>query len=873
MPSVISQIAEWGATLPSWEQVALERIITVQSFTDDVYEDLLQILLEEKGMVEQKSERPQSNLDAYVNKADGPVAGKSILRQISNLENINALVPNQKLEFGEKVTVIFGENGSGKSGYARVIASAAFTRGDKEILRNIQKPLNEAEALSADFYLQDGESSSPPIHHIVGQPCPEMRSFYVFDSTSVRAHLTKSNAMSFAPANLDILTKLAEVSDEVRKRLDQRIERIRKPSISPLLFDGETEVSKEISALSSRTDESKVFALGTMTPAELSNITELDRKIAELKSTDFQNLIASINQKIGDIKTLIGTLEDISNSLSDSVIANVQQTVSTWHQQSAIANQFSFDSFKVDGLSFIGSPVWYEFAKAALSLALTESTDEPYPKTDSVCLLCHQPLLADSRDHLNHLWEMLKSDTQKNILELEERLQSSEQYLTSIDFDFFGDQTVSYRILKTENQPAFQVIEIFLDSCKARRNQLLTAITNKTVPDISELPKNGVAELWILVGALEFQQKSLEEKRDGADTEIQQLGSELKLLQHRKILSAILEDVLALINSEKWIQQASTNKIRGTTAHITKKYNALFSELVTDKYLDLFTLTLQNLKCPLGVEIRYKAEKGKTFKQLALKTNEKFPRDQSNPDKVLSEGEQRAVALADFFTEIASDEQSAGFILDDPVTSLDFRWKEVIAENIVREAINKQAIVFTHDLHFLHCLKTKSDEKSIDIRAHWIQKRDEIPGYVFNDNSPMSEKDYKNAKQAKEFCKKSAVLGITAEEQQYCLEAGFAALRTSYEAFIMFELFSGVVLRFEERISGDRLKKIYIDDEIRDDVAESIGRISRYIGAHLHSDTHAAQKPTPQMLTDELNRFDELRNLHKKKKKDHGIMD
>lgn len=89
----------------------------------------------------------------------------------------------------------------------------------------------------------------------------------------------------------------------------------------------------------------------------------------------------------------------------------------------------------------------------------------------------------------------------------------------------------------------------------------------------------------------------------------------------------------------------------------------------------------------------------------------------------------------------------------------------------------------------------------------------------------------------------------------------------------MFELFSGVVLRFEERISGDRLKKIYIDDEIRDDVAESIGRISRYIGAHLHSDTHAAQKPTPQMLTDELNRFDELRNLHKKKKKDHGIMD
>ena len=289
----------------------------------------------------------------------------------------------------------------------------------------------------------------------------------------------------------------------------------------------------------------------------------------------------------------------------------------------------------------------------------------------------------------------------------------------------------------------------------------------------------------------------------------------------------------------------------------------MFSELVTDKYIELFARTLSDLKCPLDVDVIYKAEKGRTFKRLALKTNDNFPRDQANPDKVLSEGEQRAVALADFFTEIALDEHSSGFILDDPVTSLDFQWKETIAETVVKEAMNKQVIVFTHDLHFLHCLKTKADENAVNIHAHWIQKREDIPGYVFSDNSPMCEKDYKEAKQAHEFYEKAKAPSIGADDQQHCLEFGFGALRTSYEAFIMFDLFNNVVRRFEERISGDRLKDVYIDEGVRDEVVESVGRISRYIGAHLHSDMYMAQKPTPEILNEELERFKQLREAQK----------
>ena len=152
MPSLISQIADWGTTLPYWEQVALERIINGQDFTDVVYSELLQFLLEDANLSDRQSERPKLRLKDYVRSDDSSIAEKPILHQISNLQNINALVPNQRLEFGKKATVIFGDNGSGKSGYARVIASAAFTRGDKDISRNIKEPFDEASPRCADFY-------------------------------------------------------------------------------------------------------------------------------------------------------------------------------------------------------------------------------------------------------------------------------------------------------------------------------------------------------------------------------------------------------------------------------------------------------------------------------------------------------------------------------------------------------------------------------------------------------------------------------------------------------------------------------------------------------------------------------------------------
>jgi wobble nucleotide-excising tRNase len=93
-----------------------------------------------------------------------------------------------------------------------------------------------------------------------------------------------------------------------------------------------------------------------------------------------------------------------------------------------------------------------------------------------------------------------------------------------------------------------------------------------------------------------------------------------------------------------------------------------------------------------------------------------------SPAAILSEGEQRAVAIADFLTEISLNPANAGIVLDDPVTSQDHQRKECIARRLVREATARQVVIFTHDLVFLTMLAEAASRQSVDILTHWVER-------------------------------------------------------------------------------------------------------------------------------------------------------
>jgi hypothetical protein len=128
---------------------------------------------------------------------------------------------------------------------------------------------------------------------------------------------------------------------------------------------------------------------------------------------------------------------------------------------------------------------------------------------------------------------------------------------------------------------------------------------------------------------------------------------------------------------------------------------------------------------------------------------------------------------------------------------------------------------------------------------------------VHQDNSPALEKDYRSSKIPHE-CYLRAKQADSEEERELHLRNGFAALRTCYEAFIVFEMFNGVVMRFEERIAFSRLSGVVWDSQIAQTATIKFEWLSRLIEGHLHSDALAI-RPKLDDLIREIEEFDDTR--------------
>ena len=117
--------------LKYWERAALDKISEETELSEETYEELLAYFLQDAGLLSTPPARPRLSFpdDLAVYAQLAPCR----LERIFNLRNVNALPETQELRFGPQLTLIYGENGAGKTGYTRPLGCAAFARGEREI--------------------------------------------------------------------------------------------------------------------------------------------------------------------------------------------------------------------------------------------------------------------------------------------------------------------------------------------------------------------------------------------------------------------------------------------------------------------------------------------------------------------------------------------------------------------------------------------------------------------------------------------------------------------------------------------------------------------------------------------------------------------
>ena len=122
------------------------------------------------------------------------------------------------------------------------------------------------------------------------------------------------------------------------------------------------------------------------------------------------------------------------------------------------------------------------------------------------------------------------------------------------------------------------------------------------------------------------------------------------------------------------------------------------------------------------LDVSKKGEKGKTMHRLIIESG-------VAPSGVLSEGEQRVVAIAAFLAELNTAGRNLPIIFDDPVSSLDHLFRDRVAKRLVQEAKNqRQVVVFTHDIVMLLALENECSEQRVPLLVHTVRRSMNGPG-------------------------------------------------------------------------------------------------------------------------------------------------
>ena len=123
-----------------------------------------------------------------------------IIDKLSDVTGVNALVAGAVIEPHEALTILFGENGTGKTGYSRIFKALAASRtADEVILGNIDAPSVQAQSATMNYRLGDhantltwtGERGVAPFTRLS-----------IFDSPCVNFHVDDDLEYTYVPAAL-----------------------------------------------------------------------------------------------------------------------------------------------------------------------------------------------------------------------------------------------------------------------------------------------------------------------------------------------------------------------------------------------------------------------------------------------------------------------------------------------------------------------------------------------------------------------------------------------------------------------------------------------------------------------------------------------
>ncbi len=850
--SILHEILIWSQTLPAWQSDAIARLFAKEVLSDADLDDLFALLKVEHGIPDPKG-RTANKLSAEQIPAPALLNTQVKLLALKNLRHVNRIAGNQRLGFSPSgLTVIYGDNGSGKSGYSRVLKRACRARDQSELIHpNAFLTPDQAGNAEATFEI-DVNGVTEAVAWENGKAASAiLSSLAVFDTRCARSYLDDEGDFAYVPYGLDILEGLAGACKKLKGMVDTEHAQSTPDKSSFVDLTGTTAVGKLIAGLSHKTKPEQVDVLATLTAEETALHAELDRGLKEASPTDKATQLRLRASRIAKIA---------KNAMEKFVIVDDAATVTLRglaeaYQVAQVAADLAARQFKENAflLPGTGGESWKTLFEAARKFSVEAFPGVAFPEfgPKAQCPLCQQPL-AEGAERLLRFEAFIQQDVEKTAKSRKKILDDAFKAFIGESVSL-GMDTELFSEIETLDKALARDARAFEKALLERHSAITLALTSGKWDQIPVLPINPAAHLQALTDKLNKEAETLEKLTDEkARVELQTKYDELDArIRLAKVKAAVLNAIYRLdlqAKLTKCLSDVKTNVISLKASELTEK--VVSKELEAALNLEFKALGVGNLQ----VHLKSHADKGKAYHKLTLN----LPQAKT-PGDILSEGEQRAIAIGSFLAEVNIGGSAGGVVFDDPVSSLDHKRRERVARRLAAEGTKRQVIIFTHDLYFMNLLIEEAQQAGVTIETQSISRHPAgfgvaDPDLPFEGMNTKARVGYLKNRHPQ--IKKLFESGAELEHRKQTADA-YRELRIAWERAIEEVLLRNVVLRFRKGIETQRLAGVLVEDIDYVAVDTWMSKCSNY--AHDQALLGGVEVPTPDELLEDIIALDEWR--------------
>ena len=841
------ELLEFSGARSRWQQDALRRFALYGELADDDFEELqLQIEQAAGFPVEGVPDPVPLALEHLSHAASNDP--RTVLASLGPVRHVDRLSSDQPpLRFAVNgVTIVYGANGSGKSGYCRIARRLCRSLTPVDLRGNVY----DADAPDPEVRVafRVGGDDQPKEERVwTGNQDPpvELSRISVFDAATARVYVDEQRRIEFLPYELDLLNKLGlacrALDRSFRARMGNLIARLNAPL--PVGYHEGTAANAMLGLLVPETNladlpgDRDLRVLGTWSANEQAELVSIEEQLMR----DPQVLIrlrTDAKQALDIVKQDVSRIED---GLADAAIAASRRAKQEAENTRRAAEAAARSLFSDQPISDLGSDTWRRMLTYAREFAATAFPGAPPPQLarSGLCVLCQQALDEPAVARLAAFDHYISGRATEESVDAEQLFSEHQARLMAVRVRSrreVGTLLAGYADLSDPAQNGVARISSFFDNAEQRLGAITRAIREDRYDSLDALdPMSASPGRFIEdeIARLDSEIAELE-RAERDELALVRLQARLADLTDRKRLSEDLEPIVERRNrlEERYRLDACIRQCRLTA--ITRRITDRRREILTPTLRARLHRELERLQLThLPLDLADRGEDAQSIVEIDVNARQRI----RNNSDVLSEGEQRGLALACLLAELHEIGSDHGIIVDDPVSSLDHSRMAAVAERLAEEAsIGRQVIVFTHNIVFHHLLWTAARRARVGCHREWMSSAgNDRFGLIDASHQPWQLKRVvpQRLHEIREEFASLTAGGYDHTDQDFrpAVIGLYTKMRSTWERVVEEVLFNNVVQRFRAEVMTQSLRAAFFDPAADYPVIfEGMKRCSHYSG-------------------------------------------